>query len=59
VAVARKLAVLAWHLLTRGEDYALQRPPLVARKLRALELKAGAPRRKPDPVWKSAAHDYA
>ena len=29
VAVARKLAVLAWHLLTRGEDYAFQRPSLV------------------------------
>ena len=38
VAVARKLAVLAWHLLTRGEDYAFQRPSLVRRKLRALEL---------------------
>jgi transposase len=55
VAVARKLAVLAWHLLTRGEDYAFARPSLVRRKLRALELKAGAPRAKPgpkpDPVW--------
>ena len=35
VAVARKLAVLAWHLLTRGEDYAFQRPSLVRRKIRA------------------------
>jgi transposase len=55
VAVARKLAVLAWHLLTRGEDYAFARPSLVRRKMRALELKAGAPRAKPgpkpDPVW--------
>jgi transposase len=55
VAVARKLAVLAWHLLTRGEDYAYARPGLVRRKLRAMELKAGAPRAKtgpnPDPVW--------
>jgi len=55
VAVARKLAVLAWHLLTRGEDYAFARPSLVRRKLRALELKAGAPRAKPGPkpdaVW--------
>ena len=49
VAVARKLAVLCWHLLTRGEDYAFQRPSLVKRKLRALELKAGAPREKPGP----------
>ena len=26
VAVARKLAVLFWHLLTREQDYAFQRP---------------------------------
>jgi hypothetical protein len=55
VAVARKLAVLAWTLLTRGEDYAFQRPSMVRRKIRRLELTAGAPRRKPgphtDPVW--------
>jgi hypothetical protein len=55
VAVARKLAVLAWHLLTRGEDYAFARPSIVARKRRRLELAAGAPRRKPgpngNPVW--------
>lgn len=58
VAVARKLAVLCWHLLTRGEDYAFQRPSLVRRKVRALELKTGAPRLKPgpsrDPVWKTS-----
>jgi hypothetical protein len=57
VAVARKLAVLAWYLLSRGEDYAFQRPSLVRRKRRTLELKAGAPRAKPgprpDPVWKT------
>jgi transposase len=55
VAVARKLAVLAWQLLTRGEDYAFARPSLVRRKMRALEIAAGAPRAKPgpkpDPVW--------
>jgi transposase len=58
VAVARKLAVLTWHLLTRGEDYAFARPSLVRRKLRTLELKAGAPRAKPgpkpDPVWNTS-----
>jgi transposase len=43
VAVARKLAMLCWQLLTTGQDYAYQRPTLVARKLRALELRAGAP----------------
>ncbi len=43
IAVARKLAVLAWHLLTREEDYAFARPSLTANKLRKLELRAGAP----------------
>ena len=43
VAVARKLAMLCWQLLTTGQDYAYQRPTLVARKLRTLELRAGAP----------------
>jgi len=45
VASARKLAVLFWCMLTRGEDYAHQQPSLTAKKLRKLELKAGAPRR--------------
>jgi transposase len=58
VAVARKLAVLCWHLLTRGEDYAFQRPSLVRRKIRVLELKTGATHAKPgpsrDPIWKNA-----
>jgi transposase len=44
VAVARKLAALFWHLLTRGEDYAFGRPSLTRKKLRALELRAGAER---------------
>lgn len=46
VAVARKLAVLFWHLLTHGEDYAYGRPMLTHKKLRQLELAAGAPSRK-------------
>jgi transposase len=45
VAVARKITVLAWHLLTRGQDYAFARPSLVRKKLRDLELTAGAPPR--------------
>jgi transposase len=45
VAVARKLAYIAWHLLTRQEDYAYARPSLTRQKLRQLELAGGAPRR--------------
>ena len=43
VAVARKLAVLFWCLLARGEDYAHAQPSLTAKKLRPLEIRAGAP----------------
>src|ERR671932_400398 len=46
VATARKLAVLCWHLSTRAEDYAFQRPSLTEKKLRALELRAGMPSRR-------------
>jgi transposase len=42
VATARKLAVLAWHMLSRGEDYAYARPSLTRIKLRRLELRLGA-----------------
>jgi hypothetical protein len=44
VASARKLALLFWCMLTRSEDYAHQQPSLTAKKLRKLELKAGAPK---------------
>ncbi|MDQ5833040.1 MAG: IS110 family transposase [Actinomycetota bacterium] len=43
VACARKLAVLFWCLLSRGEDFAHQQPSLTAKKLRLLEIRAGAP----------------
>jgi transposase len=56
VAVARKLAVLAWTLLTRGEDYAFARPSLVRRKIRRLQLTAGAPRAKPGPKPDPSGH---
>lgn len=46
VAVARKLAVIIWHLLMRGEDYAWVRPALHAKKLRDLELRSGEPARR-------------
>jgi transposase len=44
VAAARKLACLFWCMLTRGEDYAYGQPSLTKKKLRRLELAAGAPR---------------
>ena len=43
VATARKLAVLCWHLIIKGEDYAFAMPSLVAHKQRKLELRAGLP----------------
>ena len=46
VAAARKLACLFWCLLTRGEDYAFAQPSLTTKKLRRLELAAGAPPRQ-------------
>ena len=45
-ATARKLAVLFWHLLSRGEDYAFARPAMTRNKIRRLELLAGAPPQK-------------
>ena len=50
VAVARKLAALFWSLLSRGEDYAHAQPSLTAKKLRLLEIRAGAPTRKGTPT---------
>jgi transposase len=46
VAAARKLACLFWCMLTRGEDYAYGQPSLTKKKLRRLELQAGAERGK-------------
>ncbi|MCA1698491.1 MAG: transposase, partial [Actinobacteria bacterium] len=44
VATARKLAVIAWHLLTRGDEYAFGRPALYREKLRRIEVVLGTPR---------------
>ena len=44
VAAARKLDCLFWCLLTRDEDYAFAQPSLTTKKMRRLELQAGAPR---------------
>jgi hypothetical protein len=46
VATARKMTVLAWHLVTKDQDYAFARPSLVTHKRRKLELAAGAPSRR-------------
>jgi transposase len=55
VATARKLAVLIWHLLHKGESYPWARPAQHAKKMRELELKAGpAAARGP----KGAVHAY-
>lgn len=43
VAVARKLVVLAWHLLTKDEDYRFSPVLRTAEKRRRLERLAGAP----------------
>jgi transposase len=52
VAVAPKLVVLFWRLLTTEQDYAFGRPSLTRTKLRQLELAAGAARGKGEPgVW--------
>jgi transposase len=52
VASARKLACLFWCLLTREQDYAYAQPSLTKKKLRRLELAAGAPKRKVKPgIW--------
>ena len=53
VATARKLAVLFWCMLTRSQDYAHQQPTLTNKKLRRLEITAGAPKytRKAAGVW--------
>ncbi|MGH2960622.1 MAG: hypothetical protein ACRDL3_00275 [Solirubrobacterales bacterium] len=56
VAVARKLACLFWCLLTREEDYAYAQPSLTRKKLRRLELAAGAPKGKVAPgLWATNA----
>lgn len=46
VAVARKLTVLAWHLLTHDVDYRWAPARLTAEKLRRVELAAGASSRR-------------
>jgi transposase len=52
VAAARKLACLFWCLLSREQDYAYAQPSLTKKKLRRLELTAGAPKSQVKPgIW--------
>jgi transposase len=52
VATARKLGCLFWCLLARAEDYAYAQPSLTRKKIRRLELRAGAERGKVAPgLW--------
>ena len=53
VATARKLAILFWCMLTRSQDYAHQQPSLTRKKLRRLEITAGAPKytRRATGIW--------
>lgn len=58
VATARKLTVIIWHLLTKGEQYIWNRPALLDWKLRKLELAAGYPSHRSGRAKGSAA-DYS
>lgn len=55
VATARKLAMILWHMLTKEADYIWVRPALLARKFRAMELKAGLPA---EHAKRGIAYDY-
>jgi transposase len=57
VAAARKLACLFWHLLTREEDYAYAQPSLTKKKLRRLQITAGAERYSPEAAGIWSAND--
>lgn len=58
VATARKLTVVIWHMLSKGEEYIWNRPALLDWKLRKLELTAGYPSHRGGRTKGSAA-DYS
>ncbi|WP_299952064.1 IS110 family transposase [uncultured Ruegeria sp.] len=58
VATARKLTVVIWHMLSKGEEYIWSRPALLDWKLRKLELTAGYPSHRGGGTKGSAA-DYS
>jgi transposase len=54
-AAARKLGCIFWAMLWREQDYAFGQPSMTARKIRRLEITAGAPRRQNSRgVWAAA-----
>jgi transposase len=55
VATARKLTMIIWHMLTKATDYIWARPALMSRKIRAVELRAGASTNR---AQRGAAYDY-
>ncbi len=58
VATARKLTVVIWHMLSKGEAYIWSRPALLDWKLRKLELTAGYPSHRGGRT-KGPAADYS
>ena len=57
LAAARKLACLFWCLLTGEQDYADAQPSLTRKKLRRLEITAGAARYTPEAAGIRPAND--
>ena len=47
VAVAHKLVLLAWHLLTKGEPYRYALPQATQKKLRQMRVQATGEKRRP------------
>jgi len=54
VATARKLVVIAWHLLTKNEPYRYAQPPVTESKLRRLRVRATGKRRQTGPAKRAA-----
>ena len=59
VAAARKLTVIAWHVLTKDEDYDWMRPALTQKKRRSLELQAGCPSARGNRRGRAYEHNLA
>src|SRR5208282_3471726 len=55
VATARKLVVIAWHMLTKNEPYRYARPLATEAKLQKLRVRATGKRRRTGPAKGSSA----